>query len=226
MISHTLTRSNRKTMGIYIKNGVVEVRAPLQLLKSDIDRFIMSKERWISDKLNISQKRAESKNAFAVNYDDMLLYRGIPYPLKPHDGTTAGFSPENGGFFYVPKDLEPPQIKDICIQIYRILAKVYLDDRVTHFSKKMNTTPTSIKINSAKTRWGSCSSKKSLNFSWRLIMANDDVIDYVVVHELAHTFQMNHSSKFWAIVQDIMPNYRLHQARLKELQRKLSLENW
>jgi len=226
MISYNLTRSNRKTTGIYIKNGTVEVRAPLHIPKPDIDRFVASKERWILDKLNISKKRTESKEAFAVNYNDKLLYRGVPYPLKPSDGITAGFSPNNGGFFYMQKGLEPPQIKDICIQIYRRLAKAHLADRVAHFSKKMKSTPASIKINGAKTRWGSCSSKKSLNFSWRLIMADDDVIDYVVVHELAHTFQMNHSAKFWAIVASLLPDYSLRQARLKELQYKLSHEDW
>ncbi|MDR2568929.1 MAG: M48 family metallopeptidase, partial [Oscillospiraceae bacterium] len=74
--------------------------------------------------------------------------------------------------------------------------------------------------------WGSCSAKKSLNFSWRLIMADEDVIDYVVVHELAHLIEMNHSVRFWAVVERVLPDYRERQKWLRELQRKLNVEDW
>ena len=94
------------------------------------------------------------------------------------------------------------------------------------FAKRMDVTPTAIKINGAKTRWGSCSAKKSLNFSWRLIMADDDVIDYVVVHELAHIAEMNHSARFWALVEGALPDYQSRKAKLKALQQRLSIEDW
>ena len=86
--------------------------------------------------------------------------------------------------------------------------------------------PSAVKINGAKTRWGSCSSKKSINFSWRLIKADDDVIDYVVVHELSHITEMNHSPNFWAIVENILLDYRERKVKLKRLQKRLSMENW
>lgn len=107
-----------------------------------------------------------------------------------------------------------------------MLAKRDLTNIVFDFAKQMNVMPSAIKINGAKTRWGSCSSKKSLNFSSRLVMAKDDVVDYVVIHELAHITEMNHSSRFWAIVEGILPDYKERQARLKALQKKLSLEDW
>jgi hypothetical protein len=90
----------------------------------------------------------------------------------------------------------------------------------------MSVTPIAVKINSAKTRWGSCSNKKSLNFSWRLIMADDDVIDYVVVHELAHLREMNHSPRFWAVVEAVLPDYRERKLKLRALQAKLNREDW
>jgi len=116
----------------------------------------------------------------------------------------------------MPPGLSPDEIKAACIQIYRILAKRDLTNRVFDFAKQMSVMPTVVKINSVKTRWGSCSSKKSLNFSWRLIMADDDVIDYVVVHELAHIIEMNHSQKFWAIVENILPDYQ-RQSRVENV---------
>lgn len=85
---------------------------------------------------------------------------------------------------------------------------------------------TSPKINSAKTRWGSMSGKKSVNFSWRLILADDDIIDVVVVHELAHIKQMNHSDKFWAEVEKILPDWQEREKRLKELSCMINAQNW
>ena len=73
-----------------------------------------------------------------------------------------------------------------------------------------------ISIREQKTRWGSCSSKGNLNFNWRLIFAPPEVLDYVVVHELAHRKEMNHSKAFYAIVESIMPDYRKWKKWLKE----------
>ncbi len=90
----------------------------------------------------------------------------------------------------------------------------------------MEIIPTGLRITSAKTRWGSCSGKNSINFSWRLIMADEKTIDYVIVHELAHIKQHNHSSDFWKIVESTLPNYNQEKEKLKILGEKLSKENW
>jgi hypothetical protein len=79
--------------------------------------------------------------------------------------------------FYVPDDLLAEQIKDTCVRIYKILAKSDLTLKVYDYAVKMGVAPSVVKVNSATSRWGSCSSKRSLNFSWRLIMADDDVIE-------------------------------------------------
>ena len=126
----------------------------------------------------------------------------------------------------MPPKLEPELIKDACIKIYRRLAKDYIPKRVAIYAEQMGVTPAAVKINGANTRWGSCSSRKSLNFSWRLIMACDDVIDYVVVHELAHLIHMNHSEKFWSVVEKILPNYKERQSKLRKLRKRLNVEDW
>jgi len=104
--------------------------------------------------------------------------------------------------------------------------KAHIANRVAAYAAQMNVTPAVIKIKNAMKRWGSCSSKKSLNFSWRLIMADDSIIDYVVVHELAHLLEMNHSARFWAVVDGVLPDYPARKLKLKELQKKLANEDW
>ena len=83
--------------------------------------------------------------------------------------------------------------------------------------------PKQVRINSAKTRWGSCGPGGVLNFTWRLVMAPLDVIDYVVVHELSHLRVKDHSSKFWKVVESISPEYKKHRKWLRENGEKLSL---
>ena len=100
--------------------------------------------------------------------------------------------------------------------MYRLVAKSLLTNKVIDYSKRMNVVPTAVKINGAKTRWGSCSSINSINFSWRLVMADVDVIDYVVVHELAHTRYHDHSPEFWRFVERMFPEYDAQRRWLKK----------
>ena len=85
----------------------------------------------------------------------------------------------------------------------------------------MQAEPEGIKITSAKTRWGSCIAKNSLCFSWRLMLLPDDIIDYIVVHELAHIRVKNHQKQFYDEVRRYMPDYRERELRLKKIQREL-----
>jgi len=222
-VNYILTRSKRKTVALYIRNGGLEVRAPLKVSKHDIDRFVVSKENWIKDRLTRSKEQLTRRENFSLDYGDLITYRGKQYPVAEKICNGLGF---DGKQFYISPGLQPEQIKAACIQIYRTLAKHDLTEKTLNFAKKMSVVPSVVKINGAKTRWGSCSSKRSLNFSWRLIMAEEEVIDYVIVHELAHILEMNHSEQFWAIVEKVLPDYRKRKAKLKQLHQKLSEENW
>jgi len=223
MTSYNLTRSNRKTIAIQIRNGVVEVRAPLRTPMQVIDNFVKLKEGWISERLAISSERAESRKYFTLTYGDLVTYRGKQYHITEKPGDRVGFDGES---FYMPPGLSPRQVRAACIQIYRQLAERYITKRAFMLALIMSVLPSAVRINSAKARWGSCSVKQSVNFSWLLIMADDDVIDYVIVHELAHIKELNHSANFWAVVERVIPEYRELKARLSDLQNKLAGEDW
>ena len=223
MNDYILTRSKRKTIAIYVRGGEVEVRAPLTLPKRDIDSFVASKEVWITDKLAMSREHQESRNAFALDYGSTIILRGAKHIIAVRDGAFVGF---DGDVFCIPPNLTSEQIKLACVENYRQLAKAHISERVLDYAALMNAAPMEVKVNSAKSRWGSCSSKGNLNFSWRLMMADDNVIDYVVVHELAHLAEMNHSARFWAVVEGVLPDYKERRAQLRDLQLRLRGENW
>ncbi|MDR2569189.1 MAG: M48 family metallopeptidase, partial [Oscillospiraceae bacterium] len=225
MIKYTLIRSRRKTLALHIIDDGVEVRAPLKVSKTDIDKFVASKEKWIENKLKQSSERTQQRMNFKLNYGSTVTYRGKDCPITARSGDRIGF---DHAFwqFYIPPNLTSEYVKDAVIQIYKILAECYLAERLLHFQTVMGVTVTDFHITNAKKRWGSMSSDKSVCFSWMLVMADDDMIDYVVVHELAHITEMNHSARFWSIVEGILPDYRKQRERFKELSRKNATENW
>jgi len=226
MREYKLTRSKRKTISIKInEDSTLEVKAPLHLSQEKIDSFVNSKEKWIAKHTDEIFKKYQLKREFNLNFNDYVLVRGEKTYIHPIEGNTASYDKEKR-IFYIPEIANSAQIKEILIKLYKLIAKSYIHERVAFFSKQMSVKPTGIRITSAKTRWGSCSGKNSVNFSWKLIMADDEIIDYVVVHELGHIKQHNHSPKFWNIVESIIPDYRKQKEKLKILGENLSKENW
>ena len=98
---------------------------------------------------------------------------------------------------------------------YENRAKQVLTDRVEQYRRQLGETIGAVRIKNVKSRWGSCSSKRILNFNWRLVMAPPEILDYVVVHELCHLQQMNHSAAFWSLVEGILPDYKQRRDWLK-----------
>ena len=99
---------------------------------------------------------------------------------------------------------------------YRQAAKDYIPKRVDYYASEIGVSYERIRIAEQKTRWGSCSSKGTLSFNWKLMLAPPKVLDYVVVHELCHIKEMNHSPRFWKLVEEIMPDYKEDRKWLKE----------
>ena len=99
---------------------------------------------------------------------------------------------------------------------YRFMGAEHINARLDYYQSLLDVSPNRVTIRNQKTRWGSCSSKGSLNFNWRLMMAPAEVIDYVVVHELCHLIHPNHSKNFWNQVSAILPDYRVRKDWLKK----------
>lgn len=111
---------------------------------------------------------------------------------------------------HIPEDFDQNEVKALKERLLEIIEPL-----IKYYSTKMDVYPSRISINSAKTRFGSCSSKKSLNFSYRLALYPYEAIEYVCVHELAHLKEMNHSKRFWAIVEEQLPDYKSRKALLR-----------
>lgn len=226
MREYKLIKRKRKTITIKInEDATLEVRAPLNVTKEEIDKFVESKEKWITKHIGKIKERYKLKKGFNLQFGEFVQLKGKKVAIHPIEGNIGSYDNEKN-IFLIPKIANSHQIKDMIIKFYKLIAKAYINQRVVYFANKMNVNPTAVRITSANTRWGSCSGKNSVNFSWKLIMADNETIDYVVVHELAHIKHHNHSPHFWKIVENIFPNYKENKEKLKILGEKLSKEDW
>lgn len=114
-------------------------------------------------------------------------------------------------------------VKNAVVKWYRERAREVLQQKVCYFQKFIGKSVGDIRIKEQKSRWGSCSAKGNLNFNWKIIMAEDDMIDYLVVHELCHRLHMNHSKEFWESVGKLIPDYKTKEKWLKENGTQLDL---
>ena len=112
-------------------------------------------------------------------------------------------------------------LSDFRRSYYMESARKIFKRKTVFYARKMNVTYGRITIREQKTRWGSCTSEGNLNFNWRLIFAPENVLDYVIVHELAHRKEMNHSPAFYAVVASVMPEYKTYEKWLKDNGRTL-----
>jgi len=111
-----------------------------------------------------------------------------------------------------------PPLGDDEIKALKLRAKQYIPARVEYWAKIIGVEYSSVTIRMQRTRWGSCSSKGNLNFNCLLMLTDTDIINYIVIHELCHIKELNHSKRFWALVESAMPNYKSIQARLKSVE--------
>ncbi|WKY47234.1 SprT family zinc-dependent metalloprotease [Eubacteriaceae bacterium ES3] len=223
-MNYNLVRSKRKTISLKITESCeLEVRAPKRMATDQIENFVRKHQAWVESRIQQMRQSQQRKDAFQVAFGEKYLMLGDYYPLIPVKQSDFGF---NGKGFYADEEFTKDQLKKGMVSLYRDLARNLLIKKTVDYGQKMGVFPLKLKINKARTRWGSCSSSGNLNFSWYLIMAEESAIDYVVVHELAHLIQMNHSTEFWEIVEGYCPDYLGAKEKLKCLQTLLADQNW
>ncbi len=225
-ITYKLQRKNRKTIGIKItNNGEVIVGAPLNLSQEKIDGIIKEKAHWIISKLE-EVKALKSKEPSSL---ESLKFLGQEYKLKIYEsaGPTLKVIFNKSEFqVFIPKTLKNNReeyTREALDKWYRMQAKNILEKRTVYYADKLKVEPKRIVIKDQKTRWGSCSSKGNINYNYRIIMAPINIIDYLVVHELCHLIELNHSDRFWALVAGILPDYKESLTWLKHYGNSLKI---
>ena len=212
-MEYKLIKSNRKTISITIdKDAQVIVKAPKMVSQRYIDNYVSSKKDWIEKNIKKMSELAAKRQPKKYDGGEIFMVFGREYTMCI-SSVDDKIRVVEDKIFFPSKFLDNP--KEHMINWYKDIAKKYLIGRTQQIAKQINLKPSKIKITSADRRWGSCSSKKNINFSYKLVMANEIAIDYVIIHELCHLIYMNHSSQFWNAVSALMPNYKEQKKYLK-----------
>lgn len=210
------SKKRKKTISLHIKeDGRIVIYVPYHTPKGEIEKFIKEKQSWIVEKISEKEKFTKQPNKAFIP-GEQFLYLGESYPLKIGDTNPKGLPLKlSFGKFLIDQG-HAAKAKDLFTQWYKREAKERIEERVHYFSNRLQLVPKGLKITSAKYRWGSCSRDNRLSFSWRIIMAPLRIIDYVLIHELVHIKEKNHSKRFWTSLETILPDYRKHRFWLKE----------
>lgn len=216
------------------QDGRVLVSAPPRLKEKDVLKFVSAKAPWILEKLGGNALPQSSQASPFCSTPDLedgteILYLGSPHLLRitfaPPSSARARVELQKDIFYLTV----PPGYTALALltQWFRTQARDIFTEKTHYWSKILGLAPTAIHIRTQKTRWGSCNPKTgTLNFNWKILIAPDEIIDYLVVHELCHLRIPNHSRDFWQLVGAILPDYQAHKTWLKQYGSELELKEW
>ena len=232
LISYSIRKSHRaKYVRLSIGADGLHVVAPYSMDDSVISSIIEKNQKWIIKKLESrNQRLTQIPPVREFVSGEKLLFMDNSYPLKvlEHKGRYTNVELTDGQFVVaINADLSiekrREEIKRKLEQWYISRAKELFTKRLELFSNKIGVKVNTVRVKNQKTRWGSCSQKGNLNFNWKLIMAPRFIFDYVVVHELCHIKQMNHSKEFWLLVENQISDYKEMRKWLKDNGNTLNL---
>jgi predicted metal-dependent hydrolase len=220
-IPYLLERRPRKTVGMRITSDGLIVHAPRRISHSQLEELLLSKARWIRVKLEARQEQAVEPMQWKDGANLMLL--GNDVTLSIRQGPRNRHAEYIAGILSItlPRTEDEAAIARKVLQWYRKQALTDFTRRLEILSARLGIPTPKLFLSNAQSRWGSCNSKKEVRLNWRLIQAPPHIINYVAAHELAHLKEMNHSAKFWAVVEKIYPDYKRAEKELKALSAQL-----
>ena len=208
--------SKRKTIAVTVfPGGRVVVRAPAHASLAVVQRFLREKADWIRAAQVKMQQAPQRSHGYRYEEGELLWFLGEKYPLHLVDKVPGGLI-YVGGKGFLLQHSRKAQAEALMKAFYKRELRARVQELVRFYAARDGYKPSAVRITSARTRWGSCSRANALNFSFRLALTPPACIEYVVVHELAHTREHNHSARFWQLVNQSLPSFKLPRDWLKK----------
>lgn len=216
-ITYTLKRSSkRRSIGLQINEQGLIVSMPLRASETWLHSVLQEKAHWIIGKLQNWQSRQAPIQKWAEG--ETILFRGESFTLRVVSGLVRATPHITETELLIPvyDTTDQRVIFRKILHWYKREAEQVFKECIDHYAPLMNVTPKEIKLTSAKTQWGSCTAEGVVRLNWQLVTMPLHLIDYVVVHELAHLHEMNHSAAFWRVVEGACPDYLTVRKELRE----------
>ena len=201
-----VVRSRRKTVALHVSIDGATIRIPLKFPLTEAEAFVRKKSSWIKQKLTL----ADAVPVRSFSSGSLHAYLGEAYPLVHIVSTGRAVIRFNDEQFQLHAAAMPDTaaVRILLMRCYRKAAADYLAQRTLLLADKTGLHPTKISVRQYKSRWGSCNARGELQLNWQLIQAPVEIVDYVIIHELCHLKQLNHSPAFWLQVSQYYPDYR------------------
>ncbi|MET1115344.1 MAG: SprT family zinc-dependent metalloprotease [Comamonas sp.] len=221
-VSYRLERSRRRSIGMTVRVEGLQVRAPLGTSLGAVQQVLQDKADWILRKLAEQRQRGLEVQGARLQWGaqtalqhlggSLVLELAAPLPAR----MAARLQP--GGVLQLALAADAPaeQIRRRVHAWWLEAARSHFTARLAHFAPQLGVQWRSLRLSSARTRWGSARSDGAIRLNWRLLHYAPEIIDYVVVHELSHLRHMDHSPRFWATVASVLPDYRALRQRLRD----------
>lgn len=221
LLTYQMERRKRRSIGLKITHEGLMIHAPMRITMRYLEGLIVEKSSWIQKKLDA--REAQQPLTFHWESGEELLYLGQTITLKVQQNPRSKkvVLQDSQLMVALPKPDNEAFVAKKVVDWYAKAALTDFNQRLTLFAKKLGVPTPSLYLSNAKTRWGSCNSRKEVRLNWRLLQAPPHIINYVVCHELSHLKEMNHSAKFWEIVESICPDYKQAEKDLKALSQQL-----
>ena len=220
-VAYLLVRSSRRSIGLEVGEHGLTVRAPARASISHIEAVLQEKARWVISKLGQRQARSQQTPRIIWQQGAVLPYLGGSlqvqlHPCAPRGGQLLAVA-ENRWVLHLPlaADASASTVRAVVNTWWLRHARDVFTQRLQHFAPDMGVQWRSLRLSNARTRWGSAKTDGSIMLNWRLLHFRQPVLDYVVIHELAHLRVMDHSPRFWAVVAAVCPDYLALRAELR-----------
>lgn len=225
-VEYTLIQSLRRDVLLQVLPGAgIRVYAPKYMRLRDVDALVRERagELFRMQK-DVEAKLAADRRAHPVSDGSPILIEGMRRTLRLREGARrAGRIVGDEYRLTLPEPENDEAVRAAIRSTLSAMALGRVRERLGFYAPRLGVTPGRIAIRDQKSRWGSCSAKGNLNFNWKLVMAPPQVLDYVVIHELCHLIEFNHSPRFWALVEGQQPEYEVWKKWLKEHKEDLYL---
>ncbi|MFC5299975.1 M48 family metallopeptidase [Azospira restricta] len=213
IVPYLLRRGTRRTIGLSIDHRGLRVGAPRRTSLAEVEALIRRHGDWVVDKLDEWRTRRRPE-PLAIVDGVRIPYLGGELTVRLALGANRPVWGADALTLYLKACAVPGA------QLERALrerARELFAARLAHYAPLLGVDVPPLALSSARTRWGSCSRRTGIRLNWRLIHFPEAIVDYVVVHELAHLRQMNHSPRFWSLVETACPDYRAARVELQRL---------
>lgn len=211
-IAYQLRRSPRRTIGLAIDHRGLRVGAPTRARLGDIENLIHEHGQWVLDKLAAWRDRPAPET---LQITDGRIISVLDEPLTIRLTTIGRSGWQFGpGMLYLRPDASG-NARPSLEKALREKARAVFAERLAHYAPNLAVAPPPLRLSSARTRWGSCSQRGGIALNWRLILMPLAIVDYVVCHELAHLKEMNHSPRFWSVVEQLCPDWKARRLELR-----------